>query len=220
MLGIVTTPDFYPDEALQLKALFEAGLQRLHLRKPCHRGRHPEKHARQLFQLLDALPECTHAYIVLHGKPDLLHTARSAPEMHKLAGWHHSGWSKDHFPFLENTMNSYPVHTPEELAYLQQQNRVPKQNLSCVISPVFRSISKANYPSGWTAEQLLALNKAKHFPHYALGGISAQTLEQAGKLGFDGLLCLGAVWGKAPQNISPSVIANNYQKLLNMMNHE
>lgn len=55
---VITRPDFWQGEAEAITLLFEAGLQRLHLRKP-------DAHAKDIESLLAAIPTCYHARIVV-----------------------------------------------------------------------------------------------------------------------------------------------------------
>ena len=58
-LILITTPTPYPDEVAILNRLFEAGLQRLHLRKPNYTFQ-------EMATLLEAIPTRYHARIVIH----------------------------------------------------------------------------------------------------------------------------------------------------------
>ena len=65
-------------------------------------------------------------------------------------------------------------------------------------SPVFKSISKENYGTNTTEEQLastlLELKKQTNIPIIGLGGINEENIAVVKKCGFDGAAVLGAVW--------------------------
>lgn len=65
-------------------------------------------------------------------------------------------------------------------------------------SPIFKSISKENYGTNNTAEQLTStvteLKKYTAIPIIGLGGINEENISLVKKSGFDGAAVLGAVW--------------------------
>lgn len=65
-------------------------------------------------------------------------------------------------------------------------------------SPLFKSISKENYGTNTTEEQLtstlLELKKRTNIPIIGLGGINEENIALVKKCGFDGAAVLGAVW--------------------------
>ena len=63
-LIVITTPSFFPDEAALLTRLFEAGMPRLHIRKPGSRRE-------ELERLLDAIPAAYYPRVALHDWLDI-----------------------------------------------------------------------------------------------------------------------------------------------------
>jgi len=65
-------------------------------------------------------------------------------------------------------------------------------------SPLFKSISKENYGTNTTEEQLAetlsALKKQTNIPIIGLGGINEENIALVKKCGFDGAAVLGSVW--------------------------
>jgi thiamine-phosphate pyrophosphorylase len=95
------------------------------------------------------------------------------------------------------------IHQEADLQFL------PKELDYCTLSPVFSSISKQNHEPrvNWQAKELDC-----PFPLIALGGISAETLEETHQRGFQEVAFLGAVWNDL------SNVIQNYRLLCKKMN--
>lgn len=177
------------DEAIELPwlaQLFAAGLQRLHVRKPGWSRA-------ELADYLQAIEPQYRPRLVLHSHYDLapayglggIHlteTARRAPGLaHRLRG-------------LGGLSVSASLHT---LADVQQHRR---RYHYVTLSPIFNSISKEAYPSGFDLAQVGAvLHKLAARPGYrpqvlALGGIEAANVARVREAGFAGAAVLGSIW--------------------------
>lgn len=78
-----------------------------------------------------------------------------------------------------------------------EQLEKPDSRLSyCFFAPVFDSISKKNHSPNYTLEELSKAVTSCPIPVYALGGISANNVDQLKGLGFKGVVLLGAVWNE------------------------
>lgn len=81
------------------------------------------------------------------------------------------------------------------------------------ISPLFDSISKPGYRSGLDPEETF-FRLAHHDGRIvALGGVSADTITQVERLGFDGAAVLGAVWSVDEGRIDVKKSLKNYRVL-------
>ena len=163
-----------------LKALFAAGLERYHLRKP---GWDREK----IQRWLAAAPATWRASIVLHGHPDL------AADF-GLLGAH---WRDPEAPLSPpaGPEASRACHSPQALRLSLGRYR------SVLYGPAFASISKPGHaPSAETGlaevTQILSARSAQERSTavYAVGGVSLETLPLCLRMGFDGAAVLGAVW--------------------------
>lgn len=96
---------------------------------------------------------------------------------------------------------SKSCHTIEELESIQLFDYV-------FLSPIFNSISKANYQSAFTLDQLYTLAQRDIINEkvIALGGISATNIKQVKEIGFGGAALLGTLWGQ--ENIQPHECVN------------
>lgn len=151
-LIVVTTPTFFIEEDKIITALFEEGLDILHLRKP-------ETPAMYSERLLTLIPERYHNRIVTHEHFYLkeefnlmgIHlNSRNPKEPHDYAG--HVSCSCHSVEEVKNKKHFYDY---------------------VFMSPIYDSISKVNYYSTYTAEELRQAQKDKIIDCkvMALGGI-------------------------------------------------
>ena len=173
----VTTPYFFIEEDKIITALFEEGLDILHLRKP-------ETCAMYSERLLTLIPQQYHRRIVTHehfymkeefGLMGIHLNARNTKEPHDYDG---------HI--------SCSCHSVEEVK--QKKNFYDY----VFMSPVFDSISKEGYLSQYTPEELRAAAKEGIIDKnvMALGGITADNILEIKDIGFGGAAILGDLWGK------------------------
>jgi thiamine-phosphate pyrophosphorylase len=171
-----------PREIAVLGALFAAGLERYHVRKP-------HWPAAQLETWLRALPAEWRSRLVLHQHHELVATIG-------LGGCHsRDDGSAPRTPSADKGFTSRSCH---DLATLRP---ALGHYDSVFFGPVFPSISKPghgpndNFPP--TELSLLLNSRTSHERRtavLALGGVTAERLPQIRALGFDGVAVLGAVW--------------------------
>lgn len=174
---LVTQPKFKHSEANDICKLFDAGLERLHVRKPAHT-------ALEVSCLLDAIPNQFHSNIIVHRHPELL-------EDYDLGGYHHADG--------ETTQQcrgsiSKSTHSLSDLAQIDSAFDY------VFYGPVYKSISKKGYrpkiPLPEVKETLSLLSKMKDRPKvFALGGIRRKKVLPLSEIGFDGCALLGSIWG-------------------------
>ena len=173
---LITQPKFKHDEASTISMLFDAGLEKLHLRKPQHS-------LRELASFLDSLPTSMHPKVVVHRHSELLN-------YFNLGGYHQAdGESK-----IKNKGS-----TSKSLHKLKDLQAIENSFDYCFFGPVFKSISKEGYrPNISLAEikkVLTQLAVIKNRPKvYALGGIRRKKIRTLNEVGFDGFALLGSVW--------------------------
>ena len=170
-LIVVTTPTFFIEEDKIITALFEEGLDILHLRKP-------ETPAMYSERLLTLIPERYHNRIVTHEHFNLMGihlNSRNPKEPHDYAG--HVSCSCHSVEEVKNKKHFYDY---------------------VFMSPIYDSISKVNYYSTYTAEELRQAQKDKIIDCkvMALGGINEDNLPEIKDFGFGGAVVLGDVWNK------------------------
>jgi thiamine-phosphate pyrophosphorylase len=183
---LAITPHDDTAELPWLAPLFANGLQRLHVRKPGWSRA-------ELADYVHAIDPQYRPRLVLHAHYDL------APEL-DLGGIHLTEAAR-RAPGLARLLRglgersvSASLHS---LAEVQQHRR--RYNY-VTLSPIFNSISKEGYPSGFDLTQVQAvLHKLALRPGYrpqvlALGGIAAANVARVREAGFAGAAVLGSIW--------------------------
>ncbi len=190
-LIILTPPDFFVEEDKILSALFEEGLDLLHLRKP---GTEPVYSER----LLTLLPESHLNQIVVHDHFYL-------KEEFSLRGIHLN--SRNPAPPL-----GYKGHLSKSFHNMDDL-KAEKKNFNYVfLSPIFDSISKSDYTSAFEINALkeAAAKGIIDKKVMALGGITTENIALVKDLGFGGVVILGDLWNRF--NIHSTL---DYKELIN-----
>lgn len=173
----MTPPAFFTEEHQILNALFDEGLEILHLRKPKTEPVYSER-------LLSLISDQHHKRIVVHDHFYLTNE-------YKLKGIHLNGRNPE-LPANYKGHISCSCHSSEEV-----KSRMPICNY-VFLSPIFDSISKVGYTSPFTPEILtdLANSKVINRKVMALGGISENNIPILKDYGFGGVVLLGEIWNK------------------------
>ena len=189
-LILITTPTYFVEEDQILTALFEEGLDILHLRKPQTSPVYAER-------LLTLIPEKYHKRIVVHDNFYL-------KEEYKLKGIHLNSRNPE-------APENYSGHISTSCHSLEEVINNKKKNDYVFLSPVFDSISKEGYNSPFTPEQIRDASRKGIIDKkvIALGGIDEDTILRAKDFGFGGVALMGGLWGKFDPNLD-----FNYQELI------
>ncbi|MDR1758488.1 MAG: thiamine phosphate synthase [Bacteroidales bacterium] len=178
-LIVITGETFFKGEAEIVCRLFEAGLERLHVRKP-----HTSEN--RLHAFLSELPEEVCRNVVLHDHFSLCQNFK--------VGGFHLNRRQSHAVTTREQSLSKSCHSIDELIEISNYQYV-------FISPVFDSISKNGYQTpfsredwGYARERGLIQEKV-----YALGGITPSRLSKVANFGFAGAVVLGWLWGEKPE---------------------
>ena len=176
-LIVITTPTYFVEEDQIITALFEEGLDILHLRKPNLPAVYAER-------LLTLIPEKFHKRIVIHDHFYL-------KEEYKLKGIHLSNRN----PIAPDEYTGHisaSCHTFDEV-------KVDKKSCDYVfLSPIFNSISKEGYKSHFTEEDIRNAVKEGIIDRkvIALGGINDENIMYIKDFGFGGAAVLGSLWNR------------------------
>ena len=81
------------------------------------------------------------------------------------------------------------------------------------LSPIFPSLSKEGYGSGFSLEELRAARNIIDGKVIALGGIDPERIRQLSDLPFGGVAVLGALWGSAPSLDTAESIIRQYKRM-------
>lgn len=179
-LVVITPPQPADHEARIIGQLIDHGVWAVHLRRP-------GATALQMSRLIEAIPVCYHRRLVLHDHHELC-------SIYGLKGVHLN--RRNPLPPAGHQGSlSASTHSLTELAQV-----LPKVDYA-FLSPVFDSISKQGYTSAFTAEELLQASHQRLIGRrvLALGGVTADRLDEVRRLGFGGAALLGDVWRHAAQ---------------------
>ena len=174
-LILMTPPHFFIEEHIILNALFDEGLDILHIRKPNAEAVYTER-------LLSLIHESYRKRIVIHDNFYLKNE-------YKLKGIHLNSRNPE-LPLKYKGHISCSCHTIEDvLAHKKSCNYV-------FLSPIFNSISKEGYHSNFTSQELdiMAQQKVIDKKVMALGGIQLDNVNQIKEYGFGGAVILGDIW--------------------------
>lgn len=181
----VISPEAHDSREISiLHALFAAGLERYHLRKP-------NWSARELEIWLGNFSPSERSCIVVHSHPELVNPWG-------LAGAHERDGGRHDVPLQTLTSVGWRSRACHDLVTL----RSALGHFDAVLlSPIFASISKPGHGpskelSGEKIERILEsrTSEQRRTQVFALGGIGETTTEECFRLGFDGVAVLGAVW--------------------------
>jgi thiamine-phosphate pyrophosphorylase len=176
---VITNPVAIADEINIIHALFECGLELLHVRKP-------EYSDEELKLFLSKVNPEFQSRMVLH-------------QHHHLANYFES--NRIHFTEnaratsdLESTNNNDGFIKSTSVHIMADFN-----NLNCYfeyafLSPIYQSISKPDYKSDLDAVTAIAQRTNFKTKLVALGGISIENIEETYQLGFDNVALLGSIW--------------------------
>lgn len=174
-LLLLSTSDFFVEEDTIINALFEEGLDLLHLRKPDSEPVYSER-------LLTLLPAQWHNQIIVHEHFYL-------KEEFGLRGIHLSERDPEP-PVGYKGQLSRSCHSFDELS-------TSKSGMDYVfLSPVFNSITYPDRHAAYTDQQLHDAARAGLIDRkvMAAGGINSETLPLLVDYGFGGAVILGDLW--------------------------
>ncbi|MBA3901642.1 MAG: thiamine phosphate synthase [Bacteroidetes bacterium] len=184
-LLIISPSTGFPDETATATALFEAGLERFHLRKPDFSEMEMENYICQL-------PKEFLSKVVVH-------SAHQLQGKYNLGGIHftkQNAISEE----IKNKERSFSLSCSAH-SFKEAEEKTDGTDY-VFISPVFDSISKNGYKSGFGQFELnrfiknynlhsKGTNRAKI---YALGGIDLSNIKSIKEMGFSGAAILGGIW--------------------------
>jgi len=192
-LIVITHPEYFMGEGKLINALFDAGLQLLHLRKP---GNDVVK----FMALMKEINPVYHPAISIHQHHELadLFLIKRLHYPEKL--WQVTGEQKKIELFAKGFHLSRSIHQwgpPADTAFLDY----------VFFGPVFNSISKKGYQGIVDKDFYLSAVPAG-LKVFALGGINADLFMVLRKMNFDGAAVLGALWNH------PSHARKEFEKML------
>jgi thiamine-phosphate pyrophosphorylase len=173
-LIVITSSGRVGLEAKKINALFAAGMEILHIRKP-------DFSKKEYIDLLNKIKQKYHNRIKVHEFFELTET-------YNLLGVHLNVRNPNYIGKKKLNITK-SVHSIEELENIDKYDYV-------FLSPIFDSISKKDYLSKFSEEVLAtaSANGKINRKVIALGGINQQTLPLLKKYAFGGVAILGDIW--------------------------
>ncbi|MDB5226273.1 MAG: thiamine phosphate synthase [Bacteroidota bacterium] len=190
---IIYTPEIeIPDEVEIISQLLDLGACHLHIRKP-----HLDD-----FSLVDYMEKFDPKYY-----PKMISTSLIITKEFELEGYHFTREAmqkneKYNDKILEwlhanNKISSVSAHSEEEI------KRYAGKFKHIIVSPVFKSISKAEHQKKWNYDNLRntiyeirshSTFNIQHSTLFSVGGMDIDKIEKIKKMHFDGFGLLGALW--------------------------
>ena len=170
----ITTPKVTTTDALIIKSLLDKGIYSIHLRKP-------ESTLEECKELLSQLSDAERAKIVVHDFPQLY-------EEFSLKGIH----INKNVTNLPNGYQGFKTRSCHSFAeVIANKNHYDY----LFLSPIFDSISKSDYHSNFSHDELLEASKSGVIDNrvIALGGVTFDKLPYLQSLHFGGVAMMGAL---------------------------
>lgn len=195
-LILMTRPDFFVEEHQILTALFEEGLDTLHLRKPNTEPVYSER-------LVSLIPEGFRKKIVVHDHFYLKNE-------YGLKGIHLNARN----PQLPN---NYKGHISCSCRTIEELNSCASFSDYMFLFPIFNTISKTDFSPDFSAELLAEMSKQKAINKkvMAFGGIGMENIPEMRSYGFGGVVVLGDIWNRfnIHTNHDYKEIINHFRRL-------
>ncbi len=169
---VITTDTTFDGEARLIETILRCGADRVHLRKP-------SASAEETARLIESLPAELRPQLSLHDHHFL--ALRYGVGVHLNA--------RNPLPpaGFGGTV-SRSCHSAEELRACGGEDYL-------FLSPIYDSISKAGYRSGFAGEELHSAAAVAPGRVVALGGVTPERLQELSDAGFAGAAFLGFAWG-------------------------
>lgn len=199
MLIIISSPVLIPNEAYYINALFNAGMEIFHLRKPYATKDDIKK-------LLDGIHPSYRAKLALH-QHHVLAVECGIQRIHYTEARRRETSDNEWFEqvnsgFLLST-SVHQIPTYEKLSFAFSY---------AFFGPVFNSISKQGYASV-VSSGFAVPESANGTTCIALGGIDKDAILQAKAMKFAGVAVLGAIWQRPEESVQRyHEIQQAYQK--------
>lgn len=173
----ITTPKVFNDDTYLIKGLLDKGVDIIHLRKP-------DSTIDECRNLLETLSSEYLSRIIIHDYPELY-------DEFSLKGIHVNKKIKT-LPVGYHGFKTRSCHSLEEVI------RYKSEYDYLFLSPIFDSISKAGYKSGFSSEDLLRASQSGIIDSkvVALGGVTFDKLDYLQSLNFGGVAMIGGLYNK------------------------
>ena len=171
----ITTPKVDNNDTCLIQRLLEAGVDTIHLRKP-------ESNIYECRELLSGLTKEQRQKIIVHDFPELYNEF-------SLKGIHINKRIQN----LPDNYNGYKTRSCHSFEEIQQYKN---EYDYLFLSPIFDSISKAGYKSGFTDQELQEASACGiiDMKVIALGGVTFNSIPYLKRLNFGGVAMIGGIY--------------------------
>lgn len=176
---VITNPIPIVNEINTIHALFECGLELIHVRKP-------DFSKEEMKVYLSKITKDYRSRLVLHQHHQLA-LDFGINRIHLTQGTR-AKWDLDTEKKQDQFIKSTSTHCIEDF------NALDKFFEYAFLSPVFRSISKENYHSKIDLFEAIKIRTNYSSQLVALGGIESINIEKSLRNGFDNVALLGTIW--------------------------
>lgn len=173
---LISYPESIENEGKLINELFDDGLQYFHLRKP-------QVDINKVEYLLNQIESKYYNKIIVHYYFNLA-------SKYNLKGLHFNESTHIQKSKFNISHSSYSAHSTNEIL------KIDKFYNYIFLSPIFNSISKVDYNSGFNLDDLKEFIDSYKLTEkiIALGGVSYDNISKVKEVGFGGVALLGAVW--------------------------
>lgn len=171
----ITTPKVTDEDVYLIKGLLEKGIDTVHLRKP-------DADIHECRKVLETLAPGQRAKIIVHDYPELY-------EEFSLKGIH----VNRNVPYLPVDYKGYRTRSCHSL---EEVRRYKEEYDYVFLSPIFDSISKVGYRSGFSDEELRKASAKGIIDDkvIALGGVTFDKIPYLKELNFGGVAMIGSIY--------------------------
>lgn len=183
---VITKPEFFEGETELVNQLFEAGMERLHLRKP-------KATIQEMAEWIERIAQPFRHLIVLHDH-------HSLARKYNLGGVHLNGRNPEKPDWVTGECGDRRFTVSRSCHAVEEVRRYKGECDYLFLSPIFDSISKEGYGAAFSRETLDSARREGLLAGnvLALGGISLGHLPEVAAMGFAGAAVLGDLWQGNP----------------------
>ena len=196
MLVVISSPTAVADEAIIINALFDEGLEVLHLRKPDY-GKD------EIRSLMEKIKPQYYNRIALHHHHELaddfginrLHYSEANRPPNPQKGL------QQPLACIEAPLGGLGAFLSTSIHNVEDYKNLSSSFAYTFFGPVFDSISKVGYTSSLSGDFVFPVEPG--LPKViAMGGIDPANIQKAKEMKFDGVAVLGTIWSKPENSIS------------------
>lgn len=182
-IAVYTLPYELANEAVKINELFNAGLEELHLRKPCFKKK-------EYLELLNAIDQKFHSKIVLHNFIELANKF-DVKGIHVTLTFFNGFFGKLRELRLPNTQHFVIATTIDKISDISSLHS--KIN-HVFVGPMFKKYSAESIVVNFDPFQMKKAIVGASKKVYAMGGIDIKNLDKLRGIGLEGIILQSAIW--------------------------